>query len=104
MLDAPAVRDVAVCGIPDAQWGELVTACVVLKLGLVVTGEELISHCRQRLANYKVPRHVEFSETDLPKSGSGKVLKRGLRERFWVGAERTVGEKVCGAFQHPRRS
>ncbi len=91
ILGHPAVREVAVFGIPDPQWGELVTACVVLKLGFVVTGEELISHCRQRLANYKVPRHVEFSETDLPKSGSGKVLKRVLRERFWVGAERTVG-------------
>ena len=51
----------------------------------------LIRYCRQRLANYKVPRHVEFSETDLPKSGSGKVLKRVLRERFWADAERAVG-------------
>jgi len=91
ILDHPAVREVAVFGIPDPQWGELVAASVVLKAGLVVTGEELISHCRQSLANYKVPRHVEFSETDLPKSGSGKVLKRVLRERFWTGAERAVG-------------
>ncbi len=91
ILDHPAVREVTVFGIPDSQWGELVAACVVLKPGLIVTGEELISHCRQRLANYKVPRHVEFSETDLPKSGSGKVLKRVLRERFWTGAERNVG-------------
>ncbi|HBB88895.1 MAG TPA: hypothetical protein DC047_14910 [Blastocatellia bacterium] len=64
---------------------------LVLKPGLVVTGEELISRCRQSLANYKVPRHVEFSETDLPKSGSGKVLKRVLRQQFWAGAERSVG-------------
>jgi acyl-CoA synthetase (AMP-forming)/AMP-acid ligase II len=73
------------------QWGELVAACVVLKPGMIITAEELLRHCRQNLANYKVPRHVEFSETDLPKSGSGKVLKRVLRERFWAGAERSVG-------------
>ncbi len=91
ILDHPAVREVAVFGIPDPQWGELVSACVVLKSGLLMTAEELIRHCRQSLANYKVPRHVEFSETDLPKSGSGKVLKRVLRERFWAGAERRVG-------------
>jgi long-chain acyl-CoA synthetase len=89
--DHPAVREVAVFGIPDPQWGELVAACVVLKPGLFITAEDLIRHCRQSLANYKVPRHVEFSETDLPQSGSGKVLKRALRERFWAGAERAVG-------------
>jgi long-chain acyl-CoA synthetase len=91
IFDHPAVREVAVFGIPDPQWGELVAACVVLKPGTTVTAEALIGHCRERLANYKVPRHLEFSETDLPKNGSGKVLKRLLRERFWVGAKRAVG-------------
>jgi acyl-CoA synthetase (AMP-forming)/AMP-acid ligase II len=52
--------------------------------------EALIRHCRQSLANYKIPRHVEFLDTDLPKSGSGKVLKRLLRDRFWAGAQRLV--------------
>ena len=66
-------------------------ACVVLKPGTNITAEALIGHCRERLANYKVPRHLEFSETDLPKNGSGKVLKRLLRERFWLGATRAVG-------------
>ena len=86
----PAVREVAVFGIPDPQWGELVAACVVVKPGMELTEEALALHCRQSLANYKLPRHVEFSETDLPKNGSGKVLKRLLRERFWIGAERAV--------------
>jgi acyl-CoA synthetase (AMP-forming)/AMP-acid ligase II len=86
----PAVREAAVFGIPDPQWGEVVAACVVAKQGMVLTAENLIGHCRKSLANYKVPRHVEFLETDLPKSSSGKVLKRLLRERFWVGAERAV--------------
>jgi long-chain acyl-CoA synthetase len=91
ILDHPAVREVAVFGISDPQWGELVAACVVLKPGMNITAEALIRHCRERLANYKVPRHLEFSEMDLPKNGSGKVLKRLLRERFWVGATRPVG-------------
>jgi long-chain acyl-CoA synthetase len=86
----PAVREVAVFGIPDPQWGELVAACLVLKPGMSLTEEALILHCRQSLANYKLPRHVEFSETDLPKNGAGKVLKRLFRERFWIGAERAV--------------
>jgi long-chain acyl-CoA synthetase len=90
ILGYPAVREAAVFGIPDQQWGELVAACVVMKPGMTITEEALIRHCRQSLANYKVPRHLEFSETDLPKSGSGKVLKRLLRERFWLGAERAV--------------
>jgi acyl-CoA synthetase (AMP-forming)/AMP-acid ligase II len=87
----PAVREVAVFGIPDPQWGELVMACVVLKPGMVLIANDLTSHCKQFLANYKVPRRVEFSDTELPKSGSGKILKRILRERFWAHEERAVG-------------
>jgi len=52
-----------------------------------LTAEELIAHCRQTLASYKVPRRVEFSQAELPKSGSGKVLKRALGERFWAHAD-----------------
>jgi len=87
----PAVREVAVFGIPDLKWGELVMACVVLKPGATLTADELITFCRQSLANYKVPRQVEFSETDLPKNGSGKILKKNLRARFWTAGERAVG-------------
>ncbi len=87
----PAVREVAVFGIPDSQWGELVTACVVLKPGMALSANELTTHCRQFLANYKIPRRVEFSDTELPKSGAGKILKRILRERFWAHEERAVG-------------
>jgi acyl-CoA synthetase (AMP-forming)/AMP-acid ligase II len=87
----PAVREVAVFGIPDPQWGELVMACVVLKPGMALSATDLTSHCRQFLANYKIPRRAEFSDTELPKSGSGKILKRVLRERFWARQERAVG-------------
>jgi long-chain acyl-CoA synthetase len=87
----PAVLEAAVFGIPDQQWGELVAACVVRKPGRELSADELIAHCRQFLANYQIPRHIEFSQTELPKSGSGKILKRLLRERFWAGQTRAVG-------------
>jgi long-chain acyl-CoA synthetase len=87
----PAVREAAVFGIPDPKWGELVMAVVVLKPGKVLSADELIAHCRRSLANYKIPRRVEFSETELPKSGSGKILKRILRDSFWTHQDRSVG-------------
>jgi len=86
----PAVREVAVFGVPDPQWGELVMACVVLKAGETLTADDLIAFCRRSLANYKLPKRIEFSETDLPKSSSGKLLKRTLRERFWTHQQRAV--------------
>jgi long-chain acyl-CoA synthetase len=87
----PAVREAAVFGVPDAKWGEIVMACVVLKPGGILGTDELIAHCRRSLANYKVPRRIEFVETELPKSGSGKILKRSLRDRFWHHQQRAVG-------------
>jgi acyl-CoA synthetase (AMP-forming)/AMP-acid ligase II len=79
----PGVCETAVFGIPDPQWGELVLACVVLKPGATVGVDQLIAHCRRFLAGFKVPRRIEFSPGELPKSGSGKILKKELRERFW---------------------
>src|SRR5258708_22148724 len=76
IFDHPAVREVAVFGIPDPQWGELVAASVVLNPRLNITADAVICHCRERLANYKVPRHLEFSETDLPENVAGKFVKR----------------------------
>jgi acyl-CoA synthetase (AMP-forming)/AMP-acid ligase II len=87
----PAVLEAAVFGIPDPQWGELVMACVMLKPGASVTAEQLIAHCRQFLAGYKIPRRIEFSPGELPKSGSGKILKKSLREHFWGHPGRQVG-------------
>ena len=86
----PAVREAAVFGVPDPQWGELVAASVVRKPGMPLSENELITHCRRSLANYKVPRRVELSDTELPKSGTGKILKRILRERFWTDQQRAV--------------
>jgi long-chain acyl-CoA synthetase len=86
----PAVLEVAVFGIPDAEWGELVMACVVVKSGMALIADDLTNHCKQFLAKYKVPRRIEFSDVELPKGGSGKILKRVLRERFWAHKERSV--------------
>jgi long-chain acyl-CoA synthetase len=90
IYEHPAVREVAVFGVPDAQWGELVMACVALKPDTTLTADELVAFCRRSLASYKLPRRVEFLETDLPKSSSGKVLKKSLRERFWTHQQRAV--------------
>ena len=86
----PAIREAAVFGIPDPKWGELVMTCVVPKPGTALTVEELLAHCRKSLASYKIPRRVEFLDNELPKSGSGKILKRLLRDRFWAHEERAV--------------
>ena len=86
----PAVREVAVFGIPDPRWGEIVKAVVVLKPEKTLTPDELIAYCRRSLANFKVPRSIELSETELPKGGSGKILKRLLRDAAWARQERFV--------------
>jgi acyl-CoA synthetase (AMP-forming)/AMP-acid ligase II len=66
------------------------SACVLLKSGMILVANDLTSNGRQYMANYKIPRRVEFSDIELPKSGSGKILKRLLRERFWAHEERAV--------------
>ena len=85
----PAVQEVAVFGIPSEEWGESVHAVVVPRPGRVVTPDELIAFGRAHLAGYKVPRSMGLAE-ELPKTGSGKILKRSLREPFWRGRKTRV--------------
>jgi acyl-CoA synthetase (AMP-forming)/AMP-acid ligase II len=86
----PAVASNAVIGIPDDQMGEAVHVAVVLRQGYELDLEDLRSHCRSRIAGYKLPRSME-TRTALPLSGAGKILKTDLREPFWRGRDRSVG-------------
>lgn len=81
LYEHPAVLQCAVIGVPDEKWGEVGKAVVVLRPGLAATEEELLEHCRSRLARYKVPKSVAFVDA-LPLSAAGKILKRELRQRF----------------------
>jgi acyl-CoA synthetase (AMP-forming)/AMP-acid ligase II len=90
IYEIPEVKEAAVFGIPDEKWGELVAAVVVVRPGANLSAEELKQYCKTRIASYKVPRHIEFMTEELPKSGSGKILKRVLREKYWAGQSRRV--------------
>jgi long-chain acyl-CoA synthetase len=83
----PAVKEVAIIGIPDDYWVERVHAMVVLKEGTNPTPEELIEFCKKRITRFKAPKSIEFVDS-LPKTPSGKILKRELREKYWAGRER----------------
>jgi long-chain acyl-CoA synthetase len=87
----PAVKEAAVIPVPDEDWGEAVHACVVLRDGRQAAAEDLLEFCRDRLANYKAPRSIEFIDGELPKGGTGKILKKQLRERYWKDRERRIG-------------
>jgi acyl-CoA synthetase (AMP-forming)/AMP-acid ligase II len=85
----PAVMECAVIAVPDETWGEAPKAIVTLKPGRQATDSEIFALCRQHLAGFKVPKSVEFVES-LPKGGTGKILKRVLREKYWRGRPRRV--------------
>jgi acyl-CoA synthetase (AMP-forming)/AMP-acid ligase II len=76
-------------GIPDEKWGEAVHACVVLKPGVAATDEELITFCKGHIARYKAPKFVEFLPS-LPKTGSGKIEKKKLRDRHWADRDSKI--------------
>jgi len=86
----PAIYDVAVFGIPSEEWGEVVHASVVVAPGTTLSADDIKTFGKQHLASYKVPRSVDFIE-ELPRTGSGKILKRQLRAPYWAGRTAQVG-------------
>jgi fatty-acyl-CoA synthase len=86
ILAHPAVLEAGVIPVPDAKWGEVPKALVVLKPNAAVTESELIEFCRSRLSHYKCPRSVDFVDS-LPKTGTGKILKKDLRKKYWHGKD-----------------
>ncbi len=89
LVGHPAIADVAVIGIPDDRWGEIVAALIVKKPGLDLTAEEIIQFSKERIAAYKAPKSVSFVQS-LPRNPAGKVLKQELRIPYWVGYTRRV--------------
>lgn len=85
----PAVENCAVIGVPDAKWGEAVTAIVLLRPDKTASETDIIDFAKQRLGSVKAPKHVEFWP-ELPRSPVGKVLKTEIRKKFWVNTDRAV--------------
>lgn len=90
VMSHDAVQDVAVIGIPHEEWGEAVHAIVILREGHTVSETDLVAHCRERIAGYKLPKGVTFRAEALPLTGAGKVLKTELRKPFWQGQDRQI--------------
>jgi fatty-acyl-CoA synthase len=86
ILAHPKVLEAAVLPVPDERWGEVPKALVVLKPDAVVAEAELLEFCRSRLSHYKCPRSFEFV-VSLPKTGTGKILKKDLRKKYWEGKD-----------------
>ncbi|MBI5013979.1 MAG: long-chain-fatty-acid--CoA ligase [Deltaproteobacteria bacterium] len=85
----PAVSEVAVIGIPHERWGEEVKAIVSLKEGATATQDEILDFCKEHLAGYKRPRTVDFVD-EFPKTATGKILKRIVKQKYWEGQERMI--------------
>jgi acyl-CoA synthetase (AMP-forming)/AMP-acid ligase II len=85
----PAVLEVVAIGVPHDKWGESIKAVIVLKEGMDADEAEIIAFCKGEIADYKVPKSVDFVKS-LPKGGSEKILRKEVKEKYWKGFERKV--------------
>lgn len=85
----PAVQDCAVVGVPDSKWGEAVKAVIELRAGQQVEEGDLIEFAKARLGSVKAPKSIDFWST-LPRSGAGKILKKVVRDHYWVDQSRRI--------------
>lgn len=86
----PDVEVVSVIGIPHMEWGEAVHAVVICKSGCSPTEQQLIQHCKERIAGYKCPKSITFRTEPMPLSAAGKILKTELRKPFWEGVGKAI--------------
>jgi len=86
----PKILEAAVFGVPDEKWGEVVNAAVVLKEGESASEEDIIRFCKEHQASYKAPKFIVFLD-ELPKTGSGKIYKKRLRDLY----AQMHGDQVC---------
>ena len=89
IMGHPAVQEAAVIGVPDRDWSEQVKAVIELKPGAEATGREIMDYCRERVADFKTPKSVDFM-AELPKTPSGKSLKREIRDEYWKDQEANI--------------
>lgn len=91
IAELPAVRDVVVFGVPHERWGEAVAAVVAVEPGRTLSPADVVAACRERLASYKKPLHVEIT-AELPTASTGKTARRAIRDRYWARHARLVGD------------
>ncbi|MCY3850737.1 MAG: hypothetical protein OXF75_08060 [Acidimicrobiaceae bacterium] len=89
LFSHPDVTEAAVIGVPHDKWGETVKALVVPAPGASVTEQDLIDHCRERIAHYKCPTSVEMRD-ELARTATGKLQKFKLRAPYWADRERQI--------------